>query len=102
MLHRFGFKHKNLKPSNIFITESGCIKLSSHCIGYDYIPTKYEHTSKIKKLFACGNYSAKTNVSPYRAPEIKPGKSSNYTCSSDMFSVGGILYYVCAHKDPYS
>mmetsp|Transcript_26646 Transcript_26646/g.23612 ORF Transcript_26646/g.23612 Transcript_26646/m.23612 type:complete len:87 (-) Transcript_26646:810-1070(-) len=40
-LHRFGLCHKNLKPSNIFLTSDGTIKLSSYCIGYDYIPHKY-------------------------------------------------------------
>ena len=85
-IHDRKILHRDLKSENIFLTKNGLIKLGdfgiAKCLDYTlekahtYIGTPY-----------------------YLSPEIILGKS--YSSSSDIWSLGVILYELCCLKKPF-
>jgi NIMA (never in mitosis gene a)-related kinase len=75
-----------LKPANIFLTSKGILKIGD--LG-------------IAKVLASTKAKASTRIGTplYASPEIILGKP--YTSSTDVWSLGVILYELCALKWPF-
>eukprot|EP00443_Scrippsiella_acuminata_P049919 CAMPEP_0115417020 /NCGR_PEP_ID=MMETSP0271-20121206/23910_1 /TAXON_ID=71861 /ORGANISM="Scrippsiella trochoidea, Strain CCMP3099" /LENGTH=953 /DNA_ID=CAMNT_0002841397 /DNA_START=68 /DNA_END=2930 /DNA_ORIENTATION=+ len=85
-LHGKHILHRDLKPSNIFLTKSGDIRLGDF---------------GISKVMSCTAAFARTFVGTpyYLSPEVIQEKP--YSWPSDIWSMGCILYQMCALKVPF-
>ncbi|OWK15544.1 CDK10, partial [Cervus elaphus hippelaphus] len=80
----FSFCHRDLKVSNLLMTDKGCVKTADFGLARAYgIPVK-PMTPKVVTLW-------------YRAPELLLGTTTQ-TTSIDMWAVGCILAELLAHK----
>nr|XP_030705272.1 cyclin-dependent kinase 10 isoform X3 [Globicephala melas] len=80
----FSFCHRDLKVSNLLMTDKGCVKTADFGLARAYgIPLK-PMTPKVVTLW-------------YRAPELLLGTTTQ-TTSIDMWAVGCILAELLAHK----
>ncbi|XP_024591266.1 cyclin-dependent kinase 10 isoform X1 [Neophocaena asiaeorientalis asiaeorientalis] len=83
-LHRNFIIHRDLKVSNLLMTDKGCVKTADFGLARAYgIPLK-PMTPKVVTLW-------------YRAPELLLGTTTQ-TTSIDMWAVGCILAELLAHK----
>ncbi|XP_053772179.1 cyclin-dependent kinase 10 isoform X3 [Desmodus rotundus] len=83
-LHRNFIIHRDLKVSNLLMTDKGCVKTADFGLARAYgIPVK-PMTPKVVTLW-------------YRAPELLLG-SSTQTTSIDMWALGCVLAELLAHK----
>eukprot|EP01065_Artemidia_motanka_P020857 TRINITY_DN2489_c0_g1_i2.p1 TRINITY_DN2489_c0_g1~~TRINITY_DN2489_c0_g1_i2.p1 ORF type:complete len:1078 (+),score=342.87 TRINITY_DN2489_c0_g1_i2:121-3354(+) len=86
-LHEHGYLHRDLKAANVFITESDDVKIAdfgiSRCLGR--------------------SEAALTMVGTpyYMAPEVMNCDSNGYNSKSDVWSLGVILYQICALRLPF-
>ncbi|KAM9048419.1 cyclin-dependent kinase 10 isoform 3-T3 [Megaptera novaeangliae] len=80
----FSFCHRDLKVSNLLMTDKGCVKTADFGLARAYgVPVK-PMTPKVVTLW-------------YRAPELLLGTTTQ-TTSIDMWAVGCILAELLAHK----
>jgi NIMA (never in mitosis gene a)-related kinase len=84
-LHSNKIVHRDLKCANVFLMKDGTLKLGDL------------NVSKIAKL---GMLYTKIGTPFYCAPEVWSGKAYDY--KSDLWSVGCILYELCASNPPFS
>ena len=84
--HYKNIVHKNLKPSNILCV-TGHMKICD--MGIADIST--EHTKK--------EISTHKSIMEYTAPEVLMGKKFRF--KADIWSLGCILYELCALKEPF-
>ena len=83
-LHNNKIMHRDLKCANIFLTKNGTIKLGDM------------NVSKIVKMGMC---NTQTGTPYYASPEVWADKPYDY--KSDVWSVGCILYELCALRPPF-
>jgi len=85
-IHDRKILHRDLKGQNIFMTSKGIIKIGDFGIA---------------KVLASTMQNARTVVGTpyYLSPEIVQSKPYNF--KSDMWSMGVILYELCALKPPF-
>jgi NIMA (never in mitosis gene a)-related kinase len=83
-LHDNKIMHRDLKCANIFLTKDGTLKLGDL------------NVSKIVKM---GLVYTQTGTPYYASPEVWGDKPYNY--KSDLWSVGCILYELCALRPPF-
>mmetsp|Transcript_98921 Transcript_98921/g.176248 ORF Transcript_98921/g.176248 Transcript_98921/m.176248 type:complete len:493 (+) Transcript_98921:52-1530(+) len=85
-IHDMHILHRDLKSGNFFISKSGNIKMGDFGIA---------------KVLECTAACAQTQIGTpyYLSPEICQGKP--YAWSSDIWSMGCILYEMCARKVPF-
>merc|ERR1719195_41253 len=85
-IHDMHILHRDLKSGNFFLSKSGNIKLGDFGIA---------------KVLECTAAVAQTQIGTpyYLSPEICQGK--HYSWSSDIWSMGCILYEMCARKVPF-
>merc|ERR1719161_1556351 len=78
--------HRDLKPSNFFLSKNGNLKMGDFGIA---------------KVLACTIAVARTQIGTpyYLSPELCQEKP--YTWPSDIWSMGCILYELCALKVPF-
>jgi NIMA (never in mitosis gene a)-related kinase len=85
-LHERHILHRDLKPSNIFLTAHGVAKLGDFGVA--------------KSLRGTADLARTIIGTPYYlAPEI--WNSSPYNTAADMYSLGAVLYEMCALRKPY-
>uniref|UniRef100_A0A5S6KSK6 Folliculin n=1 Tax=Xenopus tropicalis TaxID=8364 RepID=A0A5S6KSK6_XENTR len=83
-LHESFIVHRDLKVSNLLMTDKGCVKIADFGLARAFsIPAK-QMTPKVVTLW-------------YRAPELLLG-STTQTTAIDMWAVGCILAELLAHK----
>lgn len=83
-LHDNKIMHRDLKCANIFLMKNGTLKLGDL------------NVSKIVKMGMC---STQTGTPYYASPEVWGDKPYDY--KSDIWSVGCIMYELCALKPPF-
>eukprot|EP00929_Paragymnodinium_shiwhaense_P120816 TRINITY_DN92875_c0_g1_i1.p1 TRINITY_DN92875_c0_g1~~TRINITY_DN92875_c0_g1_i1.p1 ORF type:complete len:496 (-),score=97.27 TRINITY_DN92875_c0_g1_i1:156-1643(-) len=85
-IHDMHIMHRDLKSGNFFLSKSGNIKVGDFGIA---------------KVLECTAAHAQTQIGTpyYLSPEICLGKP--YAWSSDIWSMGCILYEMCARKVPF-
>ncbi|CAE7284300.1 NEK1 [Symbiodinium pilosum] len=85
-IHDKHILHRDLKPANFFLTKNGSLKMGDFGIA---------------KTMACTLACAKTRIGTpyYLSPEVCQEKPYNW--SSDMWSMGCILYEMCALQVPF-
>jgi NIMA (never in mitosis gene a)-related kinase len=76
--------HRDIKCANIFLTKEGVLKLGDL------------NVSKVAKR---GFLSTQTGTPYYASPEI--WKDKPYDLKSDLWSVGCVLYEMCALNPPF-
>jgi NIMA (never in mitosis gene a)-related kinase len=85
-LHERRILHRDLKPQNIFLTNHGIVKLGDLGVA--------------KSLDGTGDLAKTLIGTPfYLAPEIWDQKP--YDMAADIWSLGTLLYELCALKKPY-
>ncbi|MCE9528565.1 MAG: protein kinase, partial [Planctomycetales bacterium] len=89
--HAQGVVHGDLKPSNLIIEPSGVVKILD--LGLARLaeitpPTNGEESTEVATLAA----------QSFHAPEL--GSKKEVTPLADVFSLGGILYYLLSGKPP--
>jgi Zn-dependent peptidase ImmA (M78 family) len=89
--HGTGVYHRDLKPKNVLLTESGAVKICDFGIARD-IQSDLE---KITKLNDIGG------THPYTAPEQFDSSLKDIDQRADVFSLGKILYYIYSGREPY-
>jgi NIMA (never in mitosis gene a)-related kinase len=83
-LHDNKIMHRDLKCANVFLTKDGTLKLGDL------------NVSKIVKM---GLVYTQTGTPYYASPEVWGDKPYNY--KSDLWSVGCIVYELCALRPPF-
>jgi NIMA (never in mitosis gene a)-related kinase len=83
-LHDKKIMHRDLKSANVFLTKKGEVKLGDL------------NVSKVVKM---GFLSTQTGTPYYASPEVWSEKPYDY--KSDIWSVGCIVYEMCALKPPF-
>jgi NIMA (never in mitosis gene a)-related kinase len=83
-LHENKIMHRDLKCANIFTMKNGLVKLGDL------------NVSKIVKM---GLVYTQTGTPYYASPEVWQDKAYDY--KSDLWSVGCVLYELCALKPPF-
>ncbi|KAM4722358.1 cyclin-dependent kinase 10 [Rhinophrynus dorsalis] len=83
-LHENFIVHRDLKVSNLLMTDKGCVKIADFGLARAYSVPSKQMTPKVVTLW-------------YRAPELLLG-STTQTTAIDMWAVGCILAELLAHK----
>lgn len=86
-LHSIKILHRDIKSSNIYLTAEGVIKLGD--LG---IVKVLDHTQDVASTIVGTPY--------YMSPEIC--QNSPYTYQSDIWSLGVVLYELCALSHPFA
>lgn len=84
-LHSKGFIYRNLKPSNILLAANGQVKVSDFC--YSFTSSHSLSQERLSEHLA------------YQAPEVI--QSEDYSVSSDIWSLGCVLYILMTKKNPF-
>lgn len=86
--HRGNFIHRDLKPQNILIRENGSVAVGDFglCLNVDDIEGRLTQSSE-----AIG-------ARHYIAPELEDGRMDDPKPSSDVYSLGKLLYYVLSGR----
>ena len=82
-LHKFGYVHRDVDPSNIMITHDGKIKL------IDYGVSKTIQSYNGPKLTQAGSVIGKPS---YAAPEVVRGDISCHNQTTDIYAMGIMIY----------
>jgi NIMA (never in mitosis gene a)-related kinase len=83
-LHDLKILHRDIKCANIFLTKDGAVKLGDL------------NVSKVAKK---GLLHTQTGTPYYASPEV--WKDQPYDCKSDIWSLGCVLYEMCALVPPF-
>jgi serine/threonine protein kinase len=84
-----GVVHQDIKPSNIMLDESGRLRL------IDFGMARWRHAWSSKRAGPSGGTLS------YMAPEQARGESHRVGAPSDIFALGGVLYFLLTGKSPF-
>lgn len=84
-LHEKGICHRDIKTANTFIAEDGSIKVGD---------------MNVSKTLNKGNLKTQIGTPYYMSPEIWQNRP--YDSSSDMWSLGCLIYELCALQPPFT
>lgn len=93
-LHDAGYIHRDLDPSNIFITEDRHIKI----IDFGISKQMKNLTTNDKQLTVAGAFMGKPE---YAAPELALGDLKHQNKCTDIYSMGVLLYQCITGKVPF-
>jgi serine/threonine protein kinase len=88
-VHRCGVVHQDIKPRNIMIDESFQPRL------IDFGMVRWRHAWSERQVGPSGGTLA------YMAPEQARGESQLVGAASDIFALGGVLYFLLTRKKPF-
>lgn len=93
-LHDAGYIHRDLDPSNIFITEDGHIKI----IDFGISKQLKNLNADEKQLTVAGAFMGKPE---YAAPELALGDLQHQNVTTDIYAIGVLLYQCLTGKVPF-
>jgi serine/threonine protein kinase len=88
-VHRHGVIHQDIKPGNIMLDESGRPRL------IDFGMARWRHAWSGRRAGPSGGTLA------FMAPEQARGEAKRVGQASDIFALGGVLYYLLTGKSPF-
>jgi formylglycine-generating enzyme required for sulfatase activity len=102
--HRCGVLHRDIKPGNAVLAETGEVKLLDFGLAKltdDPAMPKPATVAEVPKLDqSAGSLTGNLIGTPYFiAPEVWRGEEAS--AKSDLFSLGVLLYELCAGRGPY-
>ncbi|KIK70729.1 hypothetical protein GYMLUDRAFT_32770 [Collybiopsis luxurians FD-317 M1] len=77
--------HRDLKPDNVFLDENNSVKLGDFGLSKALLQTNFANTY--------------VGTPYYMSPEVMQEKA--YDSKSDIWSLGCLIYELCAHKPPF-
>jgi NIMA (never in mitosis gene a)-related kinase len=83
-LHELSIVHRDIKSANLFLNKNGLLKLGDM------------NVSKVAKR---GFLSTQTGTPYFASPEV--WKDQPYNVKSDIWSLGCVLYEMCALAPPF-
>jgi serine/threonine protein kinase len=89
-LHNQGICHRNLKPDNILLSHEGCDTTITDFGLAAFLPVTDGER---------GSLTGRCGSATYAAPEVQ--QSLPYDCSSDIWSVGVVMYFCIAGHAPF-
>lgn len=93
-LHDAGYIHRDIDPSNIFITEDEHIKL----IDFGICKQMKQLTINDRQLTVAGSFMGKPE---YASPELALGDLKHQNQTSDIYAVGVLLYQCITGNVPF-
>lgn len=93
-LHDNGYIHRDIDPSNIMVTADGKVKL----IDFGIAKKMKTLGSSDKNLTATGAFIGKAQ---YAAPELVTGDVPHQDATTDLYSIGILLYQLVVGKLPF-
>jgi serine/threonine protein kinase len=88
-VHRCGVVHQDIKPKNILIDESGRPRL------IDFGVARWRHA------WSEGEAGPSGGTLAFMAPEQARGESERASAASDIFGLGGALYFLLSGQAPF-
>ena len=92
VLHSYGYIHRDIDPSNIMITVNGEIKL------IDYGISRSLTSNNVRYGTAHGHMLGKVD---YAAPELISGEVNKHGITTDIYSLGILLYQLIVGSLPF-
>lgn len=86
--HHSGVIHQDIKPANILIDDKGEPRLSDFGI------------AQLRDLWDKSDEQPEGGTLGYMAPEQLPGGSVDIGPASDIYALGGVLYFLLTSKEP--
>ena len=88
--HQHGIVHRDIKPQNVLITKDGQPKIADFGLA--------KHLDRESGQTKSGSVIGTPN---YMAPEQAAGKSSEAGPVTDVYALGGVLYYLITGRPPF-
>lgn len=95
-VHTQGLIHRDLKPNNCFIDESGVVKVGDFGLSREAGDSQEDSNAGVdleNDVNAMGDITAGVGTRSYASPEQMKG--SDYDSSTDVYSLGIILFELC-------
>ncbi len=90
-LHKSGYIHRDIDPSNVMITEQGNIKLIDFGVSKSLFDNRFQLTTS-------GSIIGKLE---YAAPEIISGKVEQHNVTTDIYAIGIFIYLLVTGSLPF-
>jgi eukaryotic-like serine/threonine-protein kinase len=87
--HRGGVTHQDIKPHNVLIDESGRPRLIDFGM------------ARLRDAWSSASNAPSGGTLAYMAPEQARGEAQSVGPRSDLFALGGVLYFLLAGHSPY-
>lgn len=94
--HRLGVIHRDVKPSNCFLTDDDRVKIGDFGLSKSLAPDEDEDGVAARQLTTSGAF---LGTVMFASPEQIRGEPVGY--DSDVYAVCGTLYYLLTGKAPY-